>query len=137
MKGETGRALRGLTLLRSSRFGVMEEEYLEENAKGMEPEQHREWAAGLVGEALRAKAAVLAKVAVEVGQLGATALTCWRGRGLEWGWYCEGGGGRRLQGHLSAVRALMECEGRMCSGSNDGGRFGYRGWICWRRRACC
>ena len=121
MKGDVGgRSLRGRELLRLIRFGVMEERYLEEKAREMVPEEHREWMEGLVGEALRAKAAVRAKVTVELGQLGAKALTRRRGRGVEWRRYCEGGCGRRLHGHPDFVRALAECEGRMCSGSVDG-----------------
>ena len=120
MKGDAGGGLRGRKLLGSIRFGVMEERYLEEKAEGMLPEEHREWVERLVGEALRAKAAVRAKVTVEVGHLGAKALTKRSGRGVEWGRYSEGGGGRRLQGHSSAVLALAECDGRMCSGSEDG-----------------
>ena len=69
---------------------------------------------------MRAKAAVRAKATVEMGQLGAKALIRRRGRGVDWGRYCEGGGGRRLQGHSRLVSALAECEGRMCSGSLDG-----------------
>ena len=122
MMGDTGGRLRGLELLGSIRFGVMEEGYLEEKARAMLPEEHREWMDGLVGEALRAKAAVRegANVTEEVGQLGAKALTRRRGRGVDWGRYCEGGGGRRLKGHSGTVRALVQCAGRMCSGSRGG-----------------
>ena len=69
---------------------------------------------------MRAKAAVRAKATMEMGQLGANVLTRWRGRGVDWGRYCDGGGGRRLQGHSHDVRALVECDGRMCSASEDG-----------------
>ena len=120
MKGDAGGGLRGRKLLRSIRFGVMEERYLEETARGVVPEEHREWMESLVGEALRAKAAMRAKATVEVGQLGAKALIRRRGMGVDWGRYCEGGGGRRLQGHADDVISLVECEGRMCSGSEDG-----------------
>ena len=119
MKGDAGGVLRGRELLRQIRFGVMEQGYLKEKARGMLPEEYREWMESLVGEALRVKAAVRAKAAVEPGQLGVKALTRRRGRGVEWGRYAEGGGGRRLAGH-SYVHALVECEGRMCSGSEDG-----------------
>ena len=117
---DAGGGPRGRELLGSIRFGVMEERYLEEQARGMLPEEHRERIEGLVGEALRAKAAVRTKPTVEVGQLGAKALTRRRGRGVDWGRYCDVGGGRRLQGHSGEVLALAECEGRMCSGSADG-----------------
>ena len=120
MKGDAGEGMRCRELLRLIRFGVMEEGYLEGKALGMVPEKFREWMEGLVGEALRAKAAVRAKATVEVGQLGAKALTRRRGRGVDWGRYCQDGGGRRLRGHSCAVQALAECEGRMCSGSADG-----------------
>ena len=120
MKGDGGGGLRGRALLRSIRFGVMEVGYLEEKARELLPKKHREWLEGLVGQALRAKAAVLAKATVDLGQLGVKALTRRRGRGVEWGRYCEGGDGRRLQGHSDDVIALAECEKRMCSGAEDG-----------------
>ena len=112
IKGCALRGLWGRELLEKIRLGVMEEGYLEETARGMVPEQHREWMEGLVGEALRAMVVVQAKATVEVGQLGAKALTRRR--------YREGGGGRRLQGHSRLVSALEECDGRMCGGSWDG-----------------
>ena len=120
MTGDAGGRLRGRELLASIRFGVMEEAYLEEKARGMLPEEHREWIEGLVGEALSAKVARRANATVEVRQLGAKALTRRRGRGLEWARYSEGGGGLRLPGHSGKVFALVECEGRMCRGSEDG-----------------
>ena len=120
MKGGAGGWLRGRELLGSIRLGVMEERYLEEKARGMVPEEHREWMEGLVGEALKAKAAVRARATVEMGQLGAKALTRRRGREVDWGRYRDGGGERRLQGHSSYVNSLVECDGRMCSGSWDG-----------------
>ena len=120
MKGDGGGGLRGRALLRSIRFGVMEVGYLEEKARELLPKKHREWLEGLVGQALRAKAAVLAKATVDLGQLGVKALTRRRGRGVEWGRYCEGGDGSRLQGHSDDVIALAECEERMCSGAEDG-----------------
>ena len=125
-------------LLKGIRFGVMEERYLKEQARGKVAEEHREWMEGLVGEALRAKAAVRAnlKATVEMRQLGAKAHTRRRGRGVEWGRYCEGRGGRCLKGHSRVITALAECEGRMCSGSVTG-RFAYGGWIRWRRSALC
>ena len=120
MKGGAGGGLRGRELLGSIRFGVMEKRYLEEKARGMLPEEHREWMDDLLGEALRAKAAVWSMATVELGKLGAKALTRRRGMGVEWGRYIEDRGGRRLKGHSGDVNALVECEGRMCSGSDDG-----------------
>ena len=81
MKGDAGGGLRGKELLGKIRFGVMDQRYLEEKARGMLPEEHRGWMEGLVEQALRAKAAVLAKETVEMGQLGSQAPTCRRGRG--------------------------------------------------------
>ena len=120
MKGGPGGGLRGRELLGKIRLCFMEQDYLEEKARMMLPEEYREWVEGLVGEALRVKAAVRAKAAVELGQLGAKALTRRRGWGVEWGRYSEGAGGRRLKGHTHGVRALAVCDGRMCSGSADG-----------------
>ena len=79
MKGDAGGGLRGRELLTSIRFRVMEERYVKK-ARGMVPEELRDWVGGLVGEALRAKAAVRAKATVEVEQMGAKALTRRRGR---------------------------------------------------------
>ena len=109
MKGDTGGGLWGRELMGHIWFGVMEEGYLEEKARGMLPEDHREWMAGLVGEALKAKVAVLAKAIVEMWQLRAEALTRRRGWGMDWGQYCEGRDGRRFEGHSGVVRALVEC----------------------------
>ena len=120
MKGDAAGVLRGRALLRRIRFGVIEEVYLEEKARGMLPEEHREWIESLVGEALRATAAVRAKATVEVEQLGPKALTRRRGRVVEWGRYCESTAGRRLTGHTGDVHVLVECDGRICSGSEDG-----------------
>ena len=132
---QNGGALRGRELLRLIRFGVMAKGYLEEKARGMVPEEHRECMEaleGLVGEALRVKTAVLAKATGEVLQLGTKALTRRRGRGVDWGRYCEGGGGRRLQ-------ALFVRWWNAMGGFSAGhwtGRFGYGGWIRCRRSAC-
>ena len=120
MKGDAGGGLRGKELLGKIRFGVMDQGYLEEKARGMLPEEHRGWMEGPVEQALRAKAAVLAKETVEMGQLGSKAMTCRRGTGVERRQYSEGGRGYRLQGHSNDVRALVKCAGRMCSGSLDG-----------------
>ena len=119
-KGRHWRGLRGRELLSIIRFGVMDERYLEETVREIVPEEHLDWMDGLVGEALRAKVAVRAKATLELGHLGAKALTRRSERVVEWGRYCEGGGGRRLQGHSRSVRALAKCKERMCSGLRDG-----------------
>ena len=120
MKGAAGGTMRGRELLRKIRFGVMEQEYLEESARQMFPEELRDWIEGLVEEALRAKAAVRAQAPVELQLLDAKALKHRRGRGVDWGRYSAGGSGLRLQGHSAYIYALAECEGRMCSASEDG-----------------
>ena len=118
--GDWDGVLRGRELLRKIRFGVMEQEYLELKARDVLPEDHADWIDGLVGEALRAKAAVREYVPLKLRLLGAKAMTHRRGVGVEWGRYSGGGEGRRLKGHSSHVNSLAQCAGRMCSGSEDG-----------------
>ena len=120
MKGDAGGGLRGRELLRKIRFGVMEEGYLDAKARKVVPEEYGDWMEGLVREALRAKAAVRARAAVELGQLASKALTRRRGQGVDWGRCSQIGVECRLGGHSNSVFALAECEGRMCSGSADG-----------------
>ena len=121
MKGGGGYGLRGRELLRKIRYGVMEKEYLEGKVCQVLSEDRADWIDGLVQEALRAKAAARAKAPVELRQLGATALTRRRGRGVEWGRYAgESSSGRRLEGLSGSVYAMAECERRMCIGSEDG-----------------
>ena len=119
MKESGGVGLRGWELLRGIRFGVMKQEYLEFKVREMLPE-HVGCIQELVAEALKAKAALQAKVPVELQQLGAKALTRRRGRGVAWGRYIGDEGGRRLPGHSGPVVSLAEGEGRMFSGSLDG-----------------
>ena len=119
MKGDCEGDLRGRELLGKIRFGAMEQGYLEK-ARERLPEEQREWVEGLVREALRARAAVRAKAMVELRQLGPNALTRRRGRDVKWSLYSEAGDGRTLKRHSGIVRALAQCEGRMCSGSADG-----------------
>ena len=118
--GDGDGALREGELLRKIRFGIMEQEYLELKAHDVLPEDHADWIDGLVGEALRAKAAVREKAPLKLRLLGAKALTRRRGMGVEWGRYAGGGEGRRLEGHSDFVVSLAQCAGRMCSGSWDG-----------------
>ena len=103
------------------RFPQMEEGYLRSRVVGMAPAEDAEWMEGVVAEALRAKAAQ------EDGNgsgfdfkiLGPKALDHRVGPGLEWGKFANGGE-RRLKGHLLNVTAIVECQGRVCSGSMDG-----------------
>jgi hypothetical protein len=104
-----GCGLRGRGLLSKVRFGLMDREYLASQAKGKLGAEHAEWIDGLVAEALR----------VREGGLGAQGPASRIGDGVRWE-RCGDGLGRRLQGHTDEVLALVECEGRMCSGSLDG-----------------
>ena len=131
MKGDTLGGLRGRELLGLIRFGVMEERYLEEQARGMVPEEHREWVEGLVGEALRAKAAVRAKATVKVGQLGAKAMTQ---RMLSGGDTVRVGAGAGYKGNHPLSLRWQNARGG-CAADYWTGRFGYGGWIHWRRSA--
>ena len=85
--GDGDGVLRGRELLRKIRFGVMEQKFLELKACGVLPEDHADWIDGLVGEALRAKAAVREKAPLKLRLLGAKVLTRRRGMGVEWGRY--------------------------------------------------
>ena len=118
--GDGDGVLRGRELLRKIRFGVIEQDYLELKAHYVLPEHHADWIDGLVLEAVRAKAAVRAKVPFKLRLLGAKALTRRMGMGVEWGRYAGGGQGRRLKGHSETVSSLAQCAGKMCSGSWDG-----------------
>ena len=120
LKGGTRAVQSERELLRKIRFGMMKQEYLEVKVREIVTEEHRGWIEDLVVEALRAKTATRGTAQAELQYLGAKALTRRRARGVEWGQYPEGGGGNRLRGHSGSVRALVECEGRMCSGSGDG-----------------
>jgi hypothetical protein len=119
MKRGEGLELRGRKLLANIRFGVMKQDYLASKAREMLPGVYRDWIEGLVVDALRVRHALRTKVPVELGQLGAKALTRRRGIGVDWGLYSTVGG-RILEGHSADVLALAECSGRMCSGSLDG-----------------
>jgi hypothetical protein len=120
MKGGEGREPQGRELLCKIRFGVMEPDYLASKAHEALPEEHRDWMDALVGEMMRARNALRTMAPVDLGRLGAKALTRRRGVGVDWGRYSGGGAGRRLEGHARMVTSLAECSGRMCSGSVDG-----------------
>ena len=110
---------RGRGLVGKIRFPLMEEGYLRTRAAGMAPAEEAEWMEGVVGEALRAKAARGDGEGFELGLLGPKALDDRVGLGVDWERYTDGGE-RRLKGHTSNVFALAEVEGRVCSGSWDG-----------------
>ena len=110
---------RGRGLVRKIRFPLMEEGYLRTRAAGMAPAEEAEWMEGVVGEALRAKAARGDGEGFELGLLGPKALDDRVGLGVDWERYADGGE-RRLKGHTSNVSALAEVGGRVCSGSWDG-----------------
>jgi WD40 repeat protein len=102
------------------RFGVMAQEYLECKVREVLPEEDWDWTDSLIVEAVDAMRALRTKAPVTLRMLGAKALTRRGGMGVDWGRYSGGGAGRMLEGHLDDVMALVECSGRMCSGSLDG-----------------
>jgi F-box/WD-40 domain protein 7 len=120
MSGSSG-ATRGPGGVGQIRFPLMEEEYLAYRVVRMVGDADGEWIAGVVEEALRAKAARRegrgAAFAFEL--LGRKALEDRVGLGVRWE-ECREGGELRLGGHGGAVRALAACDGRICSGSEDG-----------------
>ncbi len=75
--------------------------------------------AGVVSEALRGKAARREGAAFESELLGRKALEDRVGLGVRWEAYSEGGE-LRLQGRGGELTTMVECDGRMCSGSEDG-----------------
>ena len=119
-KAEEGQA-RGCGLVEKIRFPLMKEEYLQRRVVDMVPAEDAEWMEGVVAEALRAKDARLREDGgdFEFDLLGPKALDPRVGLKVLWGDYADGGG-RRLSGHTSYVWAVVECEGRVCSGSGDG-----------------
>ncbi len=108
---------RGRGLVGKIRFPLMEEEYLRRVA-GMAPAEEAKWMEGVVAEAIRAKAA-RGKGCFEFELLGPKALDLRVGLGVKW-WEYADGGERRLKGHTDDVRAIVECDGRVCSWSEDG-----------------
>jgi WD40 repeat protein len=103
----------------------MDEGYLRGRVVGMAPAEDAEWMEGVVAEALRAKAARGDGLRFLSELLGPKALDDRVGLGVRWGEYAVGGG-RRLTGHTDDVTALAECEGRVCSGSDDGSIWVWR-----------
>jgi hypothetical protein len=97
-----GGLLRGRGLLRKIRFPLMEEGYLRSQLAGMAPAEDAEWMAGLVAEALRAKASRRGGAGLEFELLGPKALDQRVGSGVGW---AEHGSGRerRLEGHAHEV----------------------------------
>ena len=101
------------------RFPLMGEEYLGDRVVGMVGGEDGEWMAGVVAEALRAKAARREGRVLEFEALGRKALEDRVGLGVRWEDYRDGGE-LRLGGHADTVRAIALCDGRVCSGSRDG-----------------
>jgi WD40 repeat protein len=97
----------------------MEEEYLRDRVAESVCQEHKEWMAGVVLEALRAKAARREGAVFESELLGRKALEDRVGLGVRWEEYREGGE-LRLGGHDRDMTAMVACDGRMCSGSWDG-----------------
>ena len=96
-----------------SRFPLLGEEYLGSHVLGMVGGEDGEWLAGVVAEALRAKAAWWEGAEFEFELLGRKALDDRVGLGVRWQ-------EQRMGGHEDAVSAIVGCEGRICSGSRDG-----------------
>ena len=94
----------------------------------MLPAEHAEWIEGVVAEALRMRAVHAGGgdrgAPLALGLLGPRALIARTGNDVRWEEYRLGdsaeGGEQRLRGHRSNVLAIVECEGRVCSGSLDG-----------------
>jgi hypothetical protein len=101
------------------RFPLMGEEYLGDRVVGRVGGEDGEWMAGVVAEALRAKAARREGVVLEFEALGRKALEDRVGLGVRWEDYRDGGE-LRLGGHADTVRGVALCDGRVCSGSEDG-----------------
>jgi hypothetical protein len=113
--------LRGRALLGKIRFPLMSEGYLQSRAIGALPAEYGDWIAGLVGEALRAKAAWADTAPDSATPLGPKSQVPRAGKGVRWSEYVDGGVmPARLEGHTGNVHAVAECQGRVCSGSWDG-----------------
>ena len=92
MRGAAGER-RGRGVVGRIRFPLMEEEYLRDRVAESVCEEHQEWMAGVVLEALRAKAARREGAVLEsVKLLGRKALEDRVGLGVCWEEYREGGG---------------------------------------------
>ena len=102
------------------RFPLMREEYLRNRVMmGMVGGEDGEWMAGVVAEALRAKAARREGAVFEFEALGRKALEDRAGLGVRWKDYREGGE-LRLGGHKDSVTAIAVWDERVYSGSYDG-----------------
>ena len=101
------------------RFPLMREEYLRSHAAGMVDGDCGAWMAGVVVEALRAKAAHRKGEVFECMLLGPKALVDRVGLGVWWEDYREGGE-VWLTAHHDQVRAMAEYDGKVCSASLDG-----------------
>ncbi len=101
------------------RFPLMGDEYLANRVVGMVGGEDGEWMAGVVAEALRAKAARREGAVLELEVLGQKAAVDRVGLGVRWEEYVEGGE-LRLPGHVGGVTTMVSCDGRICSGSYDG-----------------
>jgi hypothetical protein len=101
------------------RFPLMGEEYLRNRVAGMVSGEDGEWMAGVVAEALRAKAARREGATLELELLGRKAVVDRVWPGVRWEEYTEGGE-LRLEGHRASVTAIVACDGRICSGAWDG-----------------
>jgi hypothetical protein len=110
---------RGRGVVSKIRFALMDAEYLRDRVAESVCQEHKEWMAGVVLEALRAKAARREGAVFESELLGRKALEDRVGLGVRWEEYREGGE-LRLGGHDRDVWAMVACDGRMCSGSWDG-----------------
>jgi hypothetical protein len=102
------------------RFPLMREEYLRNRVMmGMVGGEDGEWMAGVVAEALRAKAARREGAVFEFEALGRKALEDRAGLGVRWKDSREGGE-LRLGGHKDSVTAIAVWDERVYSGSYDG-----------------
>jgi hypothetical protein len=122
IKAEDGE-LRGCGLLSKIRFPLMDEDFLLDLSftamDGALPVESAELLEGLVAEALQARASRNRNAAFDLQLLGPKALLHRARTGVKWGDYSEGGG-RRLEGHAMNILAVAECEGRVCSASENG-----------------
>ena len=115
-----GAGLRGRGLLPRIRFPLMDSKYLALQVYDKFPEEHLDWIEGLMSEASRAKLIPPAdRAALKLRLLGPRALAPRACPGVRWE-QCRIGGERRLDGHSNAVTSLAECQGMVCSGSEDG-----------------
>ncbi len=101
------------------RFPLMEADYLGNRIMEMVEGEDGEWMAGVVAEALRAKAARQERAEFAFKLLGRKALVDRVGLGVQWEEYREGGE-LRLGGSEMSVKAVVAYDGRIYSGSEDG-----------------